>query len=55
MMRPWPRRTRAVFVEEIREQPSGVTEIFAHPALDGDELRAYDPMNQTFARMTPNA
>jgi hypothetical protein len=45
MIYPWPRRTRAVFFEEIPKLPGGVTEIFAHPALDGDELRAYDPMN----------
>ncbi len=45
MIYPWPRRTRTVFFEEIPKLPGGVTEIFAHPALDGDELRAYDPMN----------
>jgi hypothetical protein len=43
MIYPWPRRTRAVFFEEIPKLPVGVTEIFAHPALDGDELRAYTP------------
>ena len=45
MIYPWPRRTRAVFFEEIPKLPAGVSEIFAHPALDGDELRAYDPLN----------
>ena len=42
---PWPRRTRDVFFDEIPKLPPGVTEIFAHPVLDGDELRAYDPDN----------
>jgi predicted glycoside hydrolase/deacetylase ChbG (UPF0249 family) len=42
---PWPRRTREVFFEEIPKLPPGVSEIFAHPVLDGDELRAYDPDN----------
>jgi len=40
---PWPRRTRDVFFEEIPKLPPGVSEIFAHPVLDGEELRAYDP------------
>ena len=40
---PWPRRTRDVFLEEIPGLPPGViSEIFAHPVLDGEELRAYD-------------
>ena len=39
---PWPRRTRDVFFEELPTLPAGVTEIFAHPALDGEELRGYD-------------
>lgn len=39
---PWPRRTRDVFFEEIPRLPPGVAEIFAHPVLDGAELRAYD-------------
>jgi len=39
---PWPRRTRDVFFEEIPQLPPGVTEIFAHPVLDGEELRGYD-------------
>ena len=42
---PWPRRTRDVFFDEIPKLQPGVTEIFAHPVLDGDELRAYDPDN----------
>jgi chitin disaccharide deacetylase len=39
---PWPRRTRDVFFEEIPKLPPGVSEIFAHTVLDGEELRAYD-------------
>jgi predicted glycoside hydrolase/deacetylase ChbG (UPF0249 family) len=39
---PWPRRTRDVFLEEVPRLRPGVTEIFAHPVLDGEELRAYD-------------
>jgi chitin disaccharide deacetylase len=42
---PWPGRTRDVFFEEILKLPPGVSEIFAHPVLDGDELRAYDTEN----------
>lgn len=42
---PWPRRTRDVFFEEIPKLPPGVSEIFAHPVLDGEELRAYDTAN----------
>jgi hypothetical protein len=42
---PWPRRTRDVFFEEIPKLPPGVSEIFTHPALDGEELRAYHTEN----------
>ena len=42
---PWPRNTRDVFFEEIPDLPAGVSEIFAHPVFDGDELRAYDRKN----------
>jgi predicted glycoside hydrolase/deacetylase ChbG (UPF0249 family) len=42
---PWPRRTRDVFFEEIPRLPPGVSEVFAHPVLDGEELRAYDAEN----------
>jgi chitin disaccharide deacetylase len=42
---PWPRRTRDVFFEEIPKLSPGVSEIFAHPVLDGEELRAYDTAN----------
>ena len=52
---PWPRRTRDVFFEEIPKLPPGVSEIFAHPVLDGEELRAHDTEKQTSARMTPRA
>ena len=45
MICPWPRRTRDVFFEEIPKLPPGVSEIFAHPVLDGEELRAYDGEN----------
>ncbi len=39
---PWPRHTRAVFLAEVPSLPPGVTEIFAHPVMDGEELRGYD-------------
>lgn len=39
---PWPRRTRDVFFETMPNLHPGVTEIFVHPVLDGDELRGYD-------------
>lgn len=42
---PWPRRTRDVLFEEIPKLPPGVSETFAHPVLDGEELRAYDTIN----------
>jgi chitin disaccharide deacetylase len=42
---PWPRRTRDVFSEAMPTLPAGVTEILAHPVLDGDELRGYDTDN----------
>jgi chitin disaccharide deacetylase len=42
----WPRRTRDVFTETLPDLPAGVSEIFAHPVDDGDELRAYDPSNK---------
>ena len=42
---PWPRRTRDVFFEAIPNLPPGVSEIFAHPVHDGEELRAYDTRN----------
>ncbi len=42
---PWPRRTRDVFFEEIPKLPPGVSEIFSHPVLEGEELRGYDTMN----------
>lgn len=40
---PWPRSTRDVFFDEVPRLPAGMNEIFAHPALDGEELRGYDP------------
>jgi predicted glycoside hydrolase/deacetylase ChbG (UPF0249 family) len=39
---PWPRRTRDVFFGSVSGLPPGVSEIFAHPVLDGEELRGYD-------------
>ncbi len=45
MIYPWPRRTRDVFFEEIPKLAPGVSEVFAHPALDGEELRGYDTEN----------
>jgi hypothetical protein len=42
---PWPRRTRDVFFEEIPKLSPGVSEIFAHPVLEGEELRGYDTAN----------
>jgi predicted glycoside hydrolase/deacetylase ChbG (UPF0249 family) len=40
---PWPHRTRDVFFEESPALPAGVSEIFAHPVQDGEELRGYGP------------
>ena len=40
---PWPRDTRLVFHDRIPGLAAGVSEIYAHPVEDGDELRAYDP------------
>lgn len=42
---PWPRRTRDVLFEEIPKLSPGVTETYAHPVLDGEELRGYDTEN----------
>jgi chitin disaccharide deacetylase len=42
---PWPRVTREVFFKYLPNLPAGVSEIFAHPVDDGDELRGYDPDN----------
>jgi len=38
----WPRLTRDVMFETCPALPHGVTELFAHPALEGEELRGYD-------------
>ena len=43
---PWPRRTRAVFFEEIPKLPAGVSEIFAHPALDGERVARLRPFER---------
>jgi chitin disaccharide deacetylase len=45
MISHWPRPTRDVLFEKVPTLSAGVTEIFAHPVADGDELRAYDPDN----------
>lgn len=42
---PWPRATRDVLFKEVPQLPPGVSEVFAHPALDGEELRGYDKSN----------
>jgi len=42
---PWPRPTRDVFFEAIPDLTPGVSEVFTHPVLDGEELRAYDATN----------
>jgi predicted glycoside hydrolase/deacetylase ChbG (UPF0249 family) len=42
---PWPRPTRDVFFEALPDLPAGVSEIFAHPVHDGEELRSYDLSN----------
>ena len=34
-----------MFFEEIPKLPPGLSEIFAHPVLDGEELRTYDTEN----------
>jgi predicted glycoside hydrolase/deacetylase ChbG (UPF0249 family) len=47
---PWPRPTRDVFFEELPDLPAGVSEIFAHPVQDGEELRGYD-INNTAIRI----
>lgn len=45
MIYPWPRPTRDVFFETLPGLPAGVSEIFAHPVDDGEELRGYDFSN----------
>jgi predicted glycoside hydrolase/deacetylase ChbG (UPF0249 family) len=40
---PWPRDTGQVFLDRIPGLAGGVSEIYAHPADDGPELRGYDP------------
>jgi chitin disaccharide deacetylase len=39
---PWPRVTREVVAESMPKLRAGVTEIFGHPVLEGEELRGYD-------------
>lgn len=41
----WPRTTRDVFAGAVANLEPGVTEIYAHPVLEGEELRAFDPMH----------
>jgi predicted glycoside hydrolase/deacetylase ChbG (UPF0249 family) len=40
---PWGRPTREVLLESLVDLPPGVSEIYAHPVIDGPELRGYDP------------
>ena len=40
---PWPRDTRQVMSDRLPGLAGGVSEIYAHPADDGAELRGYDP------------
>ena len=40
---PWPRDTRQVMADRLPGLAGGVSEIYAHPADDGPELRGYDP------------
>jgi chitin disaccharide deacetylase len=42
---PWPDPTRLVVERLLASLRPGVSEIYLHPALDGPELRAYDPEN----------
>jgi chitin disaccharide deacetylase len=39
---PWPRPTRDVLFEEVPRLVAGVSEVFAHPVLNSEELRGYD-------------
>ena len=45
MIYPWPRPTRDVFFETLPGLPAGVSEVFAHPVEDGEELSGYDLSN----------
>lgn len=40
---PWGRETRRALMEAIPTLPAGVTEIYAHPVVEGPELHGYDP------------
>jgi hypothetical protein len=42
---PWPRPTRDAFVETLPGLPAGISEIFAHPVLDSEELRGHELNN----------
>jgi hypothetical protein len=42
MTPPWGEPVRPLLMERIPNLPRGVTEVVAHPADDGEELRAYD-------------
>lgn len=45
LLSSWPRTTRDVFEGAVAGLEPGVTEIFAHPVMDGEELRAFDPLH----------
>jgi predicted glycoside hydrolase/deacetylase ChbG (UPF0249 family) len=38
----WPNDTKPFLMEQVAAMKPGVTETFAHPVIDGMELRAYD-------------
>lgn len=43
IMPVWGQPTLPQFADKLRGLAPGISEIFAHPVEDGDELRAYDP------------
>lgn len=45
MLEPWDQPMRTLLSEAVPHLPPGVTDIFAHPAFDGEELRGYDTRN----------
>jgi hypothetical protein len=48
---PSPRPIGYVLCEAVPRLPAGISELFAHPALDGEELRRRDAGNETFAEI----
>ncbi|BDG71482.1 ChbG/HpnK family deacetylase [Roseomonas fluvialis] len=47
MLYAWPTPTGATLRAELPRLPAGVTEVFAHPAFDGEELRGHGSMAHT--------